>query len=553
MPLCLAVFGVTDWLVLGIYLLAMVGIGLLASRNQHDAESYFLGSRSMPVWAVGLSILATALSAATFIGAPAAAFKGNLTYLILNIGGIIAAIIVAVLFIPAFYRAGTITIYGYLGKRFGESTTIAASVCFLIGRMLASGARLFMAAIGFSLILYGNIKTDHLLPAIALFGAIGTLYTVCGGIKAVIWTDVVQILVVVGAALLGIVLLVRQIPLSASGIVHALQTAGPGHSSKLMLVNTHFDLTKPYTLWAGFAIIFLDVASYGVDQDLMQRMLTCKTAWRGSVSLIGAILLGIPVTALFMVTGLLLFIFYKEPGIMGAAAPTDMVHDARQVYPQFLLHHLPTGASGLAMAGLFAAAMSSLDSAINAMASTVVADIWIPWRKRRGKDTADVQALRQSRWAVGVSGGLLTLFAMLAAIMQTQSHQGLLAFALGVMSFAYGGLLGVFLTALLTNRGNGRSAVAALVVGFVVILILQPFMLPAAGAALAKHGWAPAWLGEKLAFPWWMVIATAASFAVCAAGRGRQVAPQGDSQNVGQVSGSPTFSEAIRANRWRSR
>ena len=519
-PICLAVFGVTDWAVLALYLLAMVGIGLWASRGQHDAESYFLGSRSMPIWAVGLSILATSLSAATFIGAPAAAYSGNLTYLILNIGSVIGALVVALVFIPAFYRAGTITIYGYLGQRFGESTTMAASVCFLIGRMLASGARLFMAAIGFSLMLYGDITTRHLIPAIVLFGFIGTLYTVCGGIKAVIWTDVVQILIVIGAAVMGIVLLARQIPLSVPGIVQVLSTAGPNHSSKLTLVDTRFDLTQPFTIWAGvFGIVFFDVAAYGVDQDLMQRMLTCKTAWRGSVSLVGSILLGIPVTALFMVMGLLLFVFYHRPDVMGAAMPTDAVSDPRTVYPHFLLHHLPTGAAGLAMAGLFAAAMSSLDSAINAMASTVVADIWMPWRRRRGRSTADLEALRQSRWAVGVSGTLLTVFAILAAIMQSRGTQGLIAFALGVMTFAYGGLLGVFLTALLTRRGNGRSAVAALAVGFGVILLLQPWALPALGTWLHGHGWGPLWLSRPLAFPWWMVIASAASFAVCAAGR----------------------------------
>ena len=200
-------FGALDWSVLIAYMALMVGIGVAASRREKNAETFFLANRSMPMWAVALSVLATSLSAATFIGAPQIAFAGDLTYLSLNIGTMMAAFIVAFLFVPPMYRVGTMTIYGYLGTRFGESAVTAASLMFLLGRTLASGVRHFMAGIGFALMLYGETSPRDLVVAILLLGAIGTLYTALGGVRAVIWTETIQMGVVVFAALLSIGLL----------------------------------------------------------------------------------------------------------------------------------------------------------------------------------------------------------------------------------------------------------------------------------------------------------------------------------------------------------
>ncbi len=495
--------------------------------------------------------LATALDAATFIGAPQQAFAGDLTYLILNLGGILAAIIVAVLFIPTFYKAGTLTIYGYLGQRFGPGAMIGAEHARFCSVACSPPAlRLFMAGIAFSLLLFNDISLPYLLGAIVVLGIIGTLYTCIGGIKAVIWTDVVQIFIVVGAALVTVLLLKHMIPLSFGEMVTLWQTAPKGDKLHVLDLSTSPD--KAYTLWTAlFAIVFFNVAAYGTDQDLAQRMLTCRSSWRGSLSLISAILAGIPVTLLFMFIGLLLFIFYKHPELMGAAAPTEVVQDSRSIYPQFLLHHLPTGLSGLAMAGLFAAAMSSFDSAINAMASTVMADLFRSKRQRfaetsrcihcrydlrdqlqRGvyscpecgwdfaeyatEDEPQHGMLAHSRLAVAVMGVLLTIFAILAAVMQQAGGQKLIGFALGVMSFAYAGLLGVFLTALLTRRGNTASVWAALIVGALTVLAVQPYVLGSVTTAIWGEPFTLAW-------PWWMVLGTTASFVVCVMGRRPQM------------------------------
>jgi len=196
----LAVFGGVDWAIVVLYLAGMVLIGHVVGRRKTDAEGYFLAGRSTPMWAVILSTIATTLSAATFLGAPESAFSGDLSYFVLNIGGFLAVLFVAALFIPKFYRAGTVTIYGYINQRLGEPARIACSAMFLLGRMLASGARLFIAAAPVCLLVFreSTPPRSHLIAAIILVGAIGIAYTTAGGIKAVIWTDTAQILIVMG-------------------------------------------------------------------------------------------------------------------------------------------------------------------------------------------------------------------------------------------------------------------------------------------------------------------------------------------------------------------
>ena len=511
-------FGWIDWGVLAAYMAGMVWIGAAVSRRQEDTETYFLGGRSMPGWAVSLSVLATSLSAATFVGAPQIGYTGNLTYLSLSLGGVLGALIVAYLFVPPIYQAGTTTIYGYLGKRFGEPSMVAASLMFLFGRLLASGARLFMAGIGFALILYGGTDTGELAFAVLVLGVVGTLYTACGGVRAVIWTDTVQIGVVLLAAGISLVILMRAIPLSGVEIVAALRMSAAG--DKLQVIDRAWAFDKPYTLWAALiANTVVSVACYGVDHDLAQRMMTARSPLHGGMALIWSTVIGLPVAALFLGIGLLLHIFYTRPDLMGAAAPGYLIEDSKSIYPQFLLHHLPAGLRGLSMAGLFAAAMSSVDSAINAMAATAVADVYVPfhrWRRRAarsgGEEVSEAEeppSLALSRTAVVIMGVLLTVFAVGAIYAQDAGGQGLIDFALGVMAFALAPLLGVFCTALFTRRGNTASVYAALWTGMAAVLLLQPYM-------------APKWFDFKLAWPWVWVVAAPLSFLVCVSGRPAQ-------------------------------
>jgi len=389
---------------------------------------------------------------------------------------------------------------------------------FLVGRLLASGARLFFAAIPVCLLLYAsyNPTKGQLIQAILIVGAIGIAYTVAGGIRAVIWTDSMQICIVMGAVVLSIILLLHKIPLSIGGIVDVLRepTVATG-ASKLRVFDLSTDPSHPFTLWTALiGGTCMGVASYGVDHDMAQRMLTAKSSLRASLSLIAAQFIGFFVVALFLIAGLLLWIFYKRPDVMGPAAPTDPLLDTKLVYPQFLLNHLSPGLVGLAMAGMFAAAQGSLDSAINAMASSAIADLYWPIRRRMGL-AVHSETTHAPRLAVLGMGLLLILFAIWSVFRYDPKKDTILQFALGVMAFAYSGMLGVFLTALLTKRGNGATVIAALIVGVATTALLQKSVYPV---------WTEKLTGKphELAEFWWLPIGATLSFLVCVAGSPRR-------------------------------
>jgi len=505
-----------DWAIIAGYLALVLGIGWWVSRKQEDQEGYFLGGRRMPLWAVTLSVLATSLSAATYIGAPQEAYAGDLTYLMLNLGGVLGAIVVATLVLPPLYRAGTLTIYGHLGQRFGPGAGFAAGLAFLVGRLLASGARLFIAGLAFSYVLFTDLRIESVVIAILIFGAAGTAYTCLGGIRAVIWTDTLQIALVIGTAAVSIGVLLHAIDMPLGQIVEQWRDQG-----KLKLVDSgmrdgKFSWAAGYAVPAALAMTFFNAGAYGTDQDLVQRMMTTRSAWRASASVIGAQLVGIPVVLLFMVIGLLLAVYFGNDAFWPEATRGMALDDSRAIYPQFLVHHLPAGVSGLAMAGLFAAAMSSLDSAVNAMAGSAVSDLgWggDPRAAGNARDAARSPSVAASRWMVVLMGGLLTVFAIVMAVIQQAGTQTLLYFALSVMTFAYAGLLGVFGAALFTRRGNTASVVAALVVGALVIVFCKWGLGPVTAM----------WRNEpfRLAFAYWLPIAAALAFLVCILPAGR--------------------------------
>lgn len=507
-------FGLLNWSIVIVYLLAMVIIGHVAAgkRQRGDAEDYFLAERSVPIWGIVLSTVAAILSAATFVGAPQKSFDGDMTYMVLNVGGFIAFGIVAVLFIPRFYAAGTITIYGYLDKRFGEKVRIATSAVFIVGRVVASGARLFLASIPICWVLFNdpNSGPNKEIIAIVALGALGIIYTLWGGIRAVIWTDSAQIIVVIGAALATIFLLYHSIP-------DAHRSVGEGYSilkskDKLRVFDTSWDLTKEFTLWVALlANMPVQLAAYGTDHDMTQRMLTAKNAWRGGWSAILSQCVAVSVVFLFMVIGSLLYIFYRRPDIMGANAPHDVVLHSKDVYAQFVINHLHHGLAGLAMAGLFAAAQGSTISAVNAMASSAVSDLYWPIRQRMGL-SVNKRAVWTPKIAMVLVGIVLILFAILCVFLyDPNGKRSLLDFALGIMVFTSSGMLAVFLTALLTKRGNFASVVAALIVGAVVVALLQQPVLSAWSKPLFHREW-------KLNAQWDMPIALVIAFLVCVAG-----------------------------------
>jgi len=513
-------FQVVDWIVLGGYFLVLGITGFVFSRRSpKSTDDYFLGGRKMPSWAVSISIVATSLSAVTFIGAPQEAYSGNLTYLATNIGMVLAAMVIAILFIPVFYRSRSESIYQLLETRFGPAARKAASVAFMCGRVLASGARIYAGAIPASILLFGIDKgTDpgHLIVAIAILSCVGIVYTLAGGISSVIWSDVIQFAILIGAALCAIVLISSSFNAPISEIYSQLQSGGTDENSKLTLFDLSFDPTHRYSLPAciiGFTL--LGIGSYGTDQDLAQRLLTCKSAKHGARSIISGILIGIPTTATFLCVGLLLWIVYQRPELTSLGSPTPP-GESMTVFLHYILSQIPPGVRGLMMAGLFAAGLSSLNSAINAMGAAFISDLYRPMMEARsvtGKD--DRHYVIVGRIAVVAWGVILGLFAVVCIYWQQAENDTLIGFALSVMTFAYAGLIGVFFSAIFTKRGSSRSAILALIAGFGWMLLNQRFVFNAFDALHTPR--IEYWY--DIHFTWKLTIGVMISTAVCMAGK----------------------------------
>lgn len=515
-----------DWLVLGAYITLLIATGVWFSRRKvKDTTEYFLANRSMPVWAVAFSILATAQSAATFVAVPETSYAGDLTYLSANIGGILAAIILALFFIPAYYRRNVVTPYQLLETRFGGTARLATSWAYLGGRIFASGARIFVGALPACLALFGDTTPQHMAITIAAFIIFGICYTFVGGVSSAIWTDVVQVSVYIGAALVTILVLLHRIPVGIPEIFSALWEPGPDLPSKLTILKVGLDPAKPnlgfdpsqeftlLTALTGFTLLTL--ASHGMDQDLVQRMLTCKSAAKGSRSVISGVLVGIPAVCIFLAVGLLLYIYYQRPDIMGAGAPTHQPDGSSKAFQTFAFTEMRGGLAGLFMAGLFAAGPAGINAGLNSMSSTFVSDIY----KRRHKNRTEAHYLKVGRFGVLGAGLALGIFAILCIYWHQSSGQKLISFVLAVMNFAYAGLLGVFITALFTKRGNSATVLAALIGGFITVFLFQP---------IAWEWWTTRadWLATnihplKIAFPWQLVAGAAVSFALCVAGRAK--------------------------------
>ena len=512
-------FGLIDLAVVAGYFLLLAVTGALFSRQSaKNSRDYFLGSRSMPSWAVAISIVATSLSAVTFIGAPEQAYKGDLTYLATNIGMVLAAFVIAMVFIPAFYRSGSASIYELLEERFGPAARKSASITFLIGRVLASGARVYAGAIPAAIVLFGferGNQPQYLMGAIAVLAIVGIVYTLAGGIKSVIWSDVIQFAILIGAAICAIVVIASTINSPLDTVLHELTTGANNGQSKLTLIDLSFDWQAPFTLPAcmiGFTL--LGIGSYGTDQDLAQRMLTCKDAKQGARSVIVGILLGIPSVTIFLTLGLLLWVLYQRPEHT-SVENTVPPEESMTIFLHYILTQIPPGVRGLMMAGLFAAGLSSLNSAINAMSAAFISDLYKPMmNRRRSAPLSEQHLVRVGRIGVIAWGIVLAVFACVCIYWKQMNGDTLIVFALSVMSFAYAGLIGVFFCALLTKRGSSASVIAALIVGFVWMFITQRFIydaVPMIHSPRIEYFYG-------INFTWKLTIGVLLSTSVCAAG-----------------------------------
>lgn len=504
----LAALGPIDWAIVGGYALIVV---LVVTRFRADAtdEDYYLAGRKMPAWAAGMSFLATGFSATWFVGSPQWTFDGDLRPLMLFSGGVVATTVVAAFLLPIHYRVGAITVYGYIERRFGQTARRWLGLWFSLGALIGGGAALYVAAIALSSLFYepqDPASKAQLVLMIVGIGLFGTLYTTIGGLRGVIWTDVLQLTVIIGVGVFSVFLLLWQIPASWNELLTYWRTAPPGPAqpiddaggmNKLHLVDFSWRWADPMTLWAGLiGMALFNITGFGAGQGMGQRLLSCRSAKHAGAAVIGGYLLAIVVVAMFMLIGLLLFA-YSDPRIMGQSAARFSASE--RAFGEFIVHHLPVGMSGLAVAGLLAAIMSSLDSGVAAISSSITGDL-----RLAGQGTRTDGGRRHAARRVTVMVGLtLTLAACIVAAIHNPSNQALLDFVLGLSSFTGAGVLGVFAAGLLTKRGNSRSVALALLVGAAAVTALQPWVTRPL-------------LGIVIAWPWWVGLGAVPAFIACA-------------------------------------
>jgi solute:Na+ symporter, SSS family len=526
--------------VLLLYFILIISIGLYMGRKEENLKDFALGGRRIPWWAVLASIIAAETTAATFLGTPGEGFAHrNFTYLQLALGTILARILVSYIFIKQYYDYKVYSIYEYLTARFGVPTKNAASAVFMITRLLASGARLYFAAIALALA-YEMIRgvppgqRETLLIYVCACVAIVILtaiYTTLGGIKAVIWTDLIQASIMIGSALIAVGLLYSAIPGGWHGIVQRHGDFGVADffTTGLDPAKHGWDKIKgmfeiDYTIFAGLiGSTFMTMATHGTDQDMVQRMLTAPDIRRSRRSLIMSGLADIPIAFTFLSIGILLWVFYETHQDPALPKTTN------EIFCHYILYEMPVGIRGLLIAGIFATAMGSLSTALNALATSFTRDWYETYINRHATSE---QSLRAIRWATVWFAVLMIIIASTASyLVIVHPKVRIIPIALGIFGYTYGSLLGVFLCGIFTKRrGNDRGNVIAMVVGFIVVAILSGLPNNIAGIFGGKLYAQPTWL-PLMEFPWWICFGTIVTFFIAILFRtGREHHPPGMTQ-----------------------
>ncbi len=483
-------FTITDYLVVVIYLMGTTVFGLIVSGRQRSTTDYFLGGHRIPWWAVLFSVVATETSTLTFISIPAVAYGGSVTFLQITFGYIVGRTVVSLLFLPKYHQGQLSTAYQFIGNRFGHSMRNITSSTFMVTRLLADGVRLFASAIPIAIILkLAGIKASDLniyLISILMISSVTLLYTFLGGIRAVVWMDVIQMFIYIGGAFLAAGIIITRLPHGLSEVIHMAQGAG-----KLQLFYQGFDLSfrnfiaQPYTfLTALVGGAVFSIASHGTDQLIVQRLLTTRSLRSSQKALIGSGIVVFLQFGLFLAIGLLLYGFYSgQTSAQLGLATTD------EIFAKFIVEELPAGLSGLIIAAILAAAMSTLSSSINSLASATTMDLYKPYW---GKNNPPERDLRVSRLITIAWGIILTGSAFFFAVIQLQSsgdRPAVVELGLGIASYTYGGLLGAFMLGVLSKKLDRTDAVTGFFAGLIALLFLVkgPIqnLLPGEGLTIA--------------------------------------------------------------------
>jgi solute:Na+ symporter, SSS family len=468
------------------YLIGITAFGILFSGKQETTEDYFVGDRSVPWWAIAMSIVATETSTITFVSVPGVAFAkgGNFQFLQLVFGYMLGRVVISLIFIPLYFKGELQTVYQLLGERFGLRVKMLASGLFVIMRNVADGVRLLLTAIVLAAVYTafnpGADATTIIVGSIILLGVVMIVFTFYGGMEAVIWVEVVQLVIYIGGALAAAVVLLQNIDGGFSSVVQLGEQFG-----KFDLFDFSLDFTKTYTFWAGIlGGCFLTMSTHGTDQYLVQRYLCTNKPSRAATALLssGAVILGQFIGFLFI--GVLLFAFYApqnyppydQAGIAGSGVSAAFPFlKGDQVFPDFITHHMPSGLSGLVVAAIFAAALSS---SLNSIAATAINDLYKPFKR----EISDRQLVKLAGWLTVIVG----IVQIVVAIAFMKTDESALGLALSVASLINGPILGVFLVGTFLKRAGEIHAL----IGMIASIALMLYIL----------------LGTKIAWTWYALI-----------------------------------------------
>lgn len=468
------------------YLIGITVFGILYAGKQETTEDYFVGDRNVPWWAIAMSIVATETSTITFISVPGYAFAkaGNFQFLQLVLGYMLGRVVISLVFIPMYFRGELQTVYQLLGDRFGGRVKMLASGLFVIMRNIADGIRLLLTAIVLAAVYTAfQPNTDPtvvIIGSIVLLGVVMIIFTFYGGMEAIIWIEVVQLVIYIGGAVAAAVVLINNIDGGISGAIDIGR-----QFDKFSVFDFNLDFAKSYTFWGGvIGGCFLTMSTHGTDQFLVQRYL-CTDKPRAAITALmtsGAVVLAQFIGFLFI--GVLLFAFYAPYNMDGYATATGAFPftSGDKVFPDFITQKMPTGLSGLVVAAIFAAALSS---SLNSIAATAVNDIYKPF----AKDKSDRHLMK----VAGILTVVVGIVQIVIAVSLKDVDSSALGLALAVASLINGPILGVFLVGAFLKGAKEVHALA----GMIASIVLMLYVLLASNKILP---------GPNIAFPWYALI-----------------------------------------------
>ena len=454
------------------YLLGVTALGVYFRRGSQDAKDYFLGGRTAPWWALAFSIVATETSTLTIIGTPAISYGGNMTFLQLVFGYLIGRVLIVVLLLPGYFRGEFFTAYALIEKRFGPRTRAVAATTFLVTRAIAEGVRVAAIALVVSVVL-GTSERLAVMVVIALT----IIYTLEGGMKAVIWTDVAQFLLYLAGSGVTLWLLLHSVPGGWSEVTQVAAAAG----HKLQVFDFSFHWATKYTFWSGvIGGAFLTMASHGTDQTIVQRLLAARNQRDAGRALVTSGVIVIVQFTVFLLIGVLLFVFAQHTPLL---APGERVD---RILPLYLVREMPVGLAGLLLASIIAVAMSNASGSLNSLAASSILD----FSRLRGRAADTASFVKISRAMTLVWGLVLMGFGLV-------KWGPLLEAGLTVVALPLASLLGLFLLGTIDRRANATGALVGMFCGLAVILYVFKF--------------------TTVAFSWYVMIGSIVTFVVGAA------------------------------------